>query len=59
LLLKGCGWKRDSQSITFLSGAPTDQLLLGRGEEQRVRASTSSRSRVAVAGNPFSCTSKL
>src|SRR2546425_3729130 len=32
LLLNGCGWNRDIQSIAFLSGAPTDQLYSGEAK---------------------------
>src|SRR6266852_3585207 len=59
LLLNGCGWNRDIQSIAFLSGAPTDQLYSGEANSSASAARISSRSFVAGAGNPFSWMSKL
>src|SRR5882757_3111364 len=53
LLLNGCGWNSDIESIAFLSGAPTVQLYSGEAKSSASAARISSRSFVAGAGKPF------
>ena len=57
--LNGCGWKRDTQSIAFLSTPGIEALYSGDATTNPWQASSWRRNSSAPGGNPSSfCTSR-